>query len=340
MQSAFIFRFWFKAPEEEGNLLLPIVIITFLAVFCLFLAIYLGAAAIKASPKAELKRRLQRMAKDKSAQGIPEELRSEIIREIPPMDRILAKLPFTRDLDKKLDYAGLKITVSRFLILATSLPVVGFILILLLTKSILIGLSVAIILSLIPFGYLYFKIQQRLEKFTELFPEALTMVARSLRAGHSFTSAIQLVGQEIPDPVGELFKTAYEQQLLGLRITETLTNLNERIESLDLRFFTTAIAINNDVGGNLSDILDNLAQTIRERLKIRRQVKVYTAQGRMSGYVLGALPIVTFFIFNILNPKYESVLYKETMGRYVLAFAVFMQLIGFLVIRKIIKIRI
>jgi tight adherence protein B len=166
------------------------------------------------------------------------------------------------------------------------------------------------------------------------------MVARSLRAGHSFTSAIQLIGQEIPDPVGELFKTAYEQQLLGLRITETLQNLNERIESLDLRFFTTAVAINNDVGGNLSDILENLAETIRERLKIRRQVKVYTAQGRMSGYVLGALPIVTFIIFNILNPKYESVLYKETMGRYVLAFAVFMQLIGFLVIRQIIKIRI
>jgi len=320
--------------------LLPIVIITFLAVLCILVAIYLGVAAIKASPKAELKRRLQRMARDKSAQGIPEDLRSEIIREIPPMDQFLAKLPFTRDLDKKLDYAGLKITVSRFLILVASFAVGGFVLILLLTKSILIGMLGALLLSFIPFSFLYFKIQQRLEKFTELFPDALTMVARSLRAGHSFTSAIQLVGQEIPDPVGELFKTAYEQQLLGLRITETLFNLNERIESLDLRFFTTAVAINTDVGGNLAEILDNLALTIRERLKIRRQVKVYTAQGRMSGYVLGALPIVTFIIFNILNPKYESVLLTEKMGRYVLALAAIMQLIGFLIIRRIIKIRI
>ncbi|MDD2580843.1 MAG: type II secretion system F family protein [Desulfuromonadaceae bacterium] len=280
------------------------------------------------------------MANNRSDQGMPEDLRSEIIRETPPLDRILAKLPFTRDLDRKLDYAGLKITTSLFLLIPIGLAVVVFTLTLLLTKSILIALAGAILVSLIPFGFLHFKIQQRLEKFTELFPDALTMVARSLRAGHSFTSAIQLVGQEVPDPVGGLFKTAYEQQLLGLRITETLQNLNERIESLDLRFFTTAVAINTDVGGNLAEILESLAQTIRERLKIRRQVKVYTAQGRMSGYVLGALPIVTFLIFNILNPQYESVLYKETMGRYVLAFAVFMQVIGFLVIRKIIKIRI
>ena len=320
--------------------MIPIVVITFLAVFFVFLAIYFGFSAYQASPKAELKRRLQHMAKNRSDQGMPEDLRSEIIREIPPLDRILATLPFTRNLDKKLDYAGLKITVFRFLLIPIGLAVVVFVLTLLLAKSILFGLLGAILVSLIPFGFLYFKIQQRLEKFTELFPDALTMVARSLRAGHSFTSAIQLVGQEVSDPVGGLFKTAYEQQLLGLRITETLQNLNERIESLDLRFFTTAVAINTDVGGNLAEILDGLAQTIRERLKIRRQVKVYTAQGRMSGYVLGALPIVTFIIFNILNPEYESVLYKETMGRYVLAFAVFMQLIGFLVIRKIIKIRI
>lgn len=321
-------------------MLIPIVVITFFAVLFIFLAVFLGFSAYKASPKAELKRRLQHMAKNRGDQGMPEDLRSEIIREIPPLDRILATLPFTRNLDKKLDYAGLKITVSRFLLIPIGLAVVVFVVTLLLAKSVLIALAGAILISLIPFGFLYFKIQQRLEKFTELFPDALTMVARSLRAGHSFTSAIQLVGQEIPEPVGGLFKTAYEQQLLGLRITETLQNLNERIESLDLRFFTTAVAINTDVGGNLAEILDSLAQTIRERLKIRRQVKVYTAQGRMTGYVLGALPIVTFIIFNILNPKYESVLYKETMGRYVLAFAVFMQVVGFLVIRRIIKIRI
>lgn len=320
--------------------MLPIVVITFIAVFFLFFAVYLGVSAVRTSPKYELKRRLQRLAKDSDAHGMPEDLRAEIIREIPPLDKLLGSLSLTRDLDKKLDHAGLEITSSRFLIIAVSATVFSFVLILLLSKSILSALVCSIIVSLLPFAFLHHKIGQRLEKFTELFPDALTMISRSLRAGHSFTSGIQLVGDEIQDPVGELFKTAYDQQLLGLRITETLSNLNERIESLDLRFFTTAIAINNDVGGNLSDILDNLALTIRERLKIRRQVRVYTAQGRMTGYVLGALPIFTFIIFNILNPKYESVLYRETKGLYVLGLAVFLQVVGFFVIRKIIRIRI
>lgn len=321
-------------------MLLPIVIITFVAVFCMIFAVYFGVTTVRNSPKYELKRRLRRLAKDGGAQGMPEELRSEIIREIPPLDRILATLPLTRDLDKNLDHAGLQVTASRFLILTVAVTVLGFILVLFATNSFLIALPAAVAVSLLPFAYLHFKIKQRLDKFTELFPDALTMVARSLRAGHSFTSAIQLVGEEIQNPVGELFKTAYEQQLLGLRITETLNNLNERIESLDLRFFTTAIAINNDVGGNLSDILENLAKTIRDRLTIRRQVRVYTAQGRMTGYVLGVLPVFTFFMFNILNPKYESILYKDTKGLYVLALAVVLQLLGFIVIRKIIRIRI
>lgn len=320
--------------------MLPIVVITFIAVFLVLFAVYLGVSAARTSPKYELKRRLQRLAKDSDAHGMPEDLRAEIIREIPPLDKLLSSLPFTRDLDKKLDHAGLEITSSRFLIIAVSATVISFVLVLLLSKSILSAFACGIIVSLLPFAFLHYKIRQRLEKFTELFPDALTMISRSLRAGHSFTSGIQLVGEEIQDPVGELFKTAYDQQLLGLRITETLSNLNERIDSLDLRFFTTAIAINNDVGGNLSDILDNLASTIRERLKIRRQVRVYTAQGRMTGYVLGALPIFTFIMFNILNPKYESILYRETKGQYVLALAVLLQVVGFFVIRKIIRIRI
>ena len=133
---------------------------------------------------------------------------------------------------------------------------------------------------------------------------------------------------------------AYDQQQLGLRITDGLANLNERVESLDLRFFTTVVGINSEVGGNLSEVLEKLSVTIRERLRIRRQVRVYTAQGRMSGYILGALPVVAFVLFNILNPTYESVLIKEPMGIYVLVIAACMQLIGLLVIRNIIKIKI
>jgi tight adherence protein B len=319
--------------------LLPIAVLIFVTALCIFVAVYLGVSEKHASPKAELRRRLQRMARS-SENELPEELKSEIAKETKPLDLVLARLPFTRDLDRKLDHAGLKTTASSFVMITGPISLAIGALAGLRSGSFIVALAGIIATPLVANIYLYFKIDQRREKFTELFPDALAMVSRSLRAGHSFTTAIQLVGQEIPAPVGELFKTAYDQQLLGLRITDGLANMNERMESLDLRFFTTVVAINSEVGGNLSEVLDKLAVTIRERLRIRRQVRVYTAQGRMSGYVLGALPLVAFVIFNILYASYESVLLKEPMGIYILAFAGAMQITGLLIIRKIVRIQI
>lgn len=320
-------------------MLLPIVALIFLTVFCVFFAVYLGVAEQQVSPKAELRRRLQRMARA-GAKELPEDLRSDIVRETTPADKFLGRLPLTRNLDHKLDHAGLKITVSLFVISTTGIAAACATLTWLQTRSFSFAILAAAISLLLTKVFLSFKTAQRINKFTEHFPDALTMIARSLRAGHSFTTAVQLVGQESPSPVGELFKTAYDQQLLGLRITDGLSYLNERIESLDLRFFTTVVCINAETGGNLSEVLDKLAMTIRERLRIRRQVQVYTAQGRMSGYVLGALPIVVFLVFNVLNPEYESALLKDPKGILLLSFAGCMQLAGLLVIKNIIKIKI
>jgi tight adherence protein B len=319
--------------------LLPIATLIFLTVFCLVVAISLAVTHQQDSPKAELKRRLQRMARE-GAKGMPEDLKAEITRETKPIDLFFARFPFTRNLDRKLDHAGLGLTVSVFVMItaAASLTCLGVVV--LATKSKLLGLGIGVLSVMLADVFLKVKAQLRAEKFTELFPDALSMIARSLRAGHSFTTSIQLVGQEVPSPVGELFKTAYDQQLLGLRITDGLSNMNDRIESLDLRFFTTVVSINSEIGGNLSDVLDKLAVTIRERLRIRRQVKVFTAQGRMSGYVLGALPAVAFLIFNFVYYEYESALLKEPMGLYILVLAGCLQLFGLLVIRKIIRIEI
>jgi tight adherence protein B len=317
---------------------LIIVAFIFLTAFSAVIAIYLALAGVQASPKTELKRRLRRMAK-KDVQEMPSVLDSEITGETA-LDRFLSRLPATRALEKKLGNAGLNLTVSTFVLVSIALAVIVAAVAVVLTRSALFALPAAAASMLLTLGYLRFKTQQRAEKFTELFPDALTMIARSLRAGHSFNTAVQLVGQEVPNPVGELFKMAYDQQMLGLRITDGLSNLNERVSSLDLRFFTTVVCINTEVGGNLAETLDKLAVTIRERLRIRRQVQVYTAQGRMSGYVLGVLPVVAFVAFNILNPGYESALIKEPIGLYVLGFAVCMQLAGLVIIKNIIKIKI
>jgi tight adherence protein B len=313
----------------------------FVAVLLVLIASYLAFTAFKESPTAELRRRLRRMATDSRWESMPEGLRGEIVKEIPRFDRYLAKVPFLRNLDRLLDQAGLKTTPLKFLLIAIALALGGFLAGYALRGDFILGLIVAAVLITAPFIHLNILIRKRADKFTEQLPDALTMISRSLRAGHSITSAIELVGKETDQPLGELFRTAFEQQNLGLRIADTLTNMTERVKSIDLRFFVVAIVINTEVGGNLAEILDRLAETIRQRLTIRRQVRVYTAQGRMSGYLLAALPIVAFIMMHfVMIPGYEDPLIKESTGRYILIAAAVSQFIGFLIIRKIINIRI
>jgi tight adherence protein B len=328
---------------------LPVVIIiSFIAVLLIVLAIYLATSELKHAPKAELRRRLRRMARDNKGGGIPEDVRADIIKETPPLERFIGKIPLLKNLDRKLDQAGLKMTVASYFFIIVGACFLSLLLGFLISTRWQFGLFLTMLVSILfaaavgtlPFMYLEILKRRRIEKFTELFPDALTMISRSLRAGHSFTSAIELIGNEMSEPVGGLFKTAYDQQLLGLRMIDALNNMNERIDSIDLRFFTTAVGINSEVGGNLAEILDKLAATIRERLRIRRQVRVYTAQARMSGYVLAALPIITFFLLNVVHPGYQRPMLKEAFGIYILIGAGVMQIIGFLVIRKIINIRI
>jgi tight adherence protein B len=281
------------------------------------------------------------MATDTRWESMPEGLRGEILREIPRFEQTLARIPLLRDLDKLLDQAGVKTTSLKFLLMTVAAALAGFVAGFALRGDYILGLILAATVFVAPFIYLAIQKGKRADKFTEQLPDALTMISRSLRAGHSITSAIELVGQEMAAPAGELFKTAFEQQNLGLRIADTLVNMTERIDSIDLRFFVTAISINTEVGGNLAEILDRLADTIRQRLTIRRQVRVYTAQGRMSGYLLAALPVVAFIMMHyVMIPGYEDPLIKETQGRYILIAAAVSQIIGFFIIRKIINIRI
>lgn len=316
------------------------VLLTFIAVFLIVASLFFAFSTVKDSPTFILKMRLRRLVNEKNSISLPDNIRNDILKEIPPFEKLLNKIKFFRTLDRKLDQAGLKIQPYSFILYSATLSIVPSIAIyLFFHKTVFAVLAfVAIILSISV--TLHLLIVRREEQLTEQLPDVLMMISRSLRAGHSLTSAVELVGLETPNPIGELFKTAYEQQKLGLRITDTLANITDRMESLDLNFFITTVTINSELGGNLSEILDKLADTIRQRLQIRRQIKVYTAQGRMSGYVLAALPIVMFISFNFINPNYEKLLIEEKIGNYMLMAALAMQIIGFLVIKKIINIRI
>ena len=316
------------------------ILFTFLTVFLLVSALSLTYLRAKESPKAALKRRLRLMAERGPSSMMPEDLRSEILKETPQFERLITMLRPGRAIERLLDQAGVRMDLTMFLLLMVLLPVTFFGGVYLITHRWLPSIGAAAVVFFLPIIILYVKKLRRLDKFTEQLPDALSMVSRSLRAGHSLTSAIELVSQEAENPLRDLFKTAYEQQKLGLRMADCLAGMTDRMDSVDLRFFVASIELNNDVGGNLAEILDKLAATIRERLKIKRQVRVITAQGRLSGYILGILPIFTYFMFNILMPGYEDVLFKEKLGFQMLVAAICAQIFGYLWIKKIITIKV
>ena len=176
------------------------------------------------------------------------------------------------------------------------------------TWAALIGFVVG--LCVLP-GVLRYKRGARLYKFEEMFPEALDLLSRSIRAGHAFSAGMKMVAEELGEPVGPEFRKAFDEQNFGLPLKESLDNLSIRIPILDVRFFATAVLIQRETGGNLSEILDNLANVVRERFKIRRQIRMHTAHGRFTGYVLMALPAFLGLALSFINPEHMNRLFEE-----------------------------
>ncbi|MGD9644114.1 MAG: type II secretion system F family protein [Pirellulales bacterium] len=203
-----------------------------------------------------------------------------------------------------------------------------------------IVLPMGIILAVLPLGWLLLRRRRRLRKFASQLPEALELVSRALRAGHSLASGFNLVAEEMREPVAKEFQRVFEEQNLGVALEQALDNLTERVPNLDLRFFATAVVLQRQTGGDLAEILDKIGYLIRERFKIWGQVQALTGEGRLSGIVLLALPPVLFLAVYRLNPDYVMPLFTDPMGRQMLAVAIILQLIGAVVIKKIISIKV
>jgi tight adherence protein B len=192
----------------------------------------------------------------------------------------------------------------------------------------------------VPFLLLRMKRRRRLYAFEEQFPEALDLISRALKAGHAFATGLKMVADEMPEPVGPEFRKTFDEQNFGLPLKDALDNLTQRVPSLDVRFFATAVLIQRETGGNLSEILENLAHVVRERFKILRQVRVYTAHGRLTGYVLLGLPAFLAVALMFINPDHMNLLFRERMGQQMLMAALVMQVCGYIWIQKVIKIEV
>jgi len=199
---------------------------------------------------------------------------------------------------------------------------------------------VGISFSGLPFFWILFRRKSRLSKFASQLSDSLELIARALRAGHSLAAGFQLVAQEGSDPIASEFGRVFEEQNLGIPFEEALGNICERVPNLDLKFFVTAIVLQRQTGGDLAEILDKIGRLIRERYKILGQVQALTGEGRLSGVVLLALPPVLFVTVYRMNPEYMMLLFTDDLGKKMLLFGVFSQLVGALVIRKIVNIRV
>ena len=197
-----------------------------------------------------------------------------------------------------------------------------------------------LILFSLPFIWLWFKRAMRLKKFASQLPEAMELVARALRAGHSLASGFHVVAHEMPEPISKEFARVYEEQNLGITLDEALKGMCDRVPNLDLKFFITSVAIQRQTGGDLAEILDRIGYVIRERIKILGQVKALTAEGRLSGIVLVALPIGLFLMMLHMKPDYVELLWKDPLGQKMSIGAIVLMLIGSYAIKKIVDIKV
>jgi tight adherence protein B len=206
--------------------------------------------------------------------------------------------------------------------------------------SFLISIALGIAAGSVPFVYLYIRREIRFRQFSDLLPEAVDLMSRGLRAGHSIQAVLEMVGNEIADPVGIEFRALHKEQSLGLPIRDAMKGLIDRVPLDDMRFLATAILLQKESGGNLAQILDKTSAVIRERARLRGQLRIYTAQGRITGYLLGAAPFIMFGLINIINHDYEKTLFTDPFGLKMVYFGLGLMVIGILAIRKIIDIKV
>ena len=284
------------------------------------------------------------------AAGVPQEalalLRDEMLSRIPVFDTLLRRSERASRLQILLEQADLGVRVGNMLlyslISAAVLGVLGYFLTGTLARqeAVLLTFLFAGLGAIVPYSYASWRRSRRFTKFEELFPEAMDTLARAVRAGHAFTIAIEIICSEVREPVATEFRKLYEEQKYGMPVRDALLNLTERMPLVDVKFFVTAVMLQRETGGNLAEILDNLSYMIRERFKILRQVRVYTAQGRLTMMLLMGLPPTIVITMLILNPSFIRPLFDDPIGHVLLAGGIALQTVGYFVIRRIIRIQV
>ncbi len=319
-----------------------IIIVVFLGVFAVVALLAAASGAGASRQDKEMLARLDsalatNMTKSDMADLLVDVRKNELLSTIPWIDRVLRRMEVTPRLRRLLYQANLKWTVGGLVLMCVALFAIAGYLVYLRTDNIFFGILIGGVVGAAPIGFVYFKRNQRMNKFEEGLPEALDLICSALRVGHSLNSALGLVTRECPDPVGPEFRVTFDEQNYGLELKTALENMVTRVPVQDLRIVITGILIQKESGGNLAEVLEKTAEVIRERFRLKRQVLTHTAQGRITGMVLTFLPVVLGCALYFVNPDMMSLLWKREIGIKLLYAASAMIVVGGLIIRKIVN---
>jgi tight adherence protein B len=324
---------------------LPILI--FIAVLILVEVGYFALRGFRSSEKRGVRTRLKALAVQAEGEGTVDILRKDRLSEIPWLHSLLKRFSSMGKMTLLVEQAGVQRKPGLYILLSLALAFIGLLAgmpfhsaYFPLLPGFFVIIPCAIVSGLLPFIYLRHKRNKRFKKFEEQLPEALDLIARSLKAGHAFSSGVRLASEEMEPPVCDEFQKTLNEINFGISTQDALVNMTNRIPMDDLRFFVISVILQRETGGNLAEILENLSRLIRERFKLNGHVRVLSSQARLSAYILVAIPFITAFVIHLINPNFFDALLENPSGKYVLAFGVAWMIIGIFFMKKMVTIRV
>jgi tight adherence protein B len=319
------------------SILLLGVIIFLLALLVIELSFY-AYRAIMHPDRSEVRRRLRQSLAEESVDATGSILKKEVFSDVPFINRGLALVPGIERLQLVISQANVQYTLGFFMLFSLTLGFAGYLLGTVFSKNTLLSVPAALAAASLPLFYVQFKKKKRMGQFEKQLPEALGLIARALRAGHAFTSGMKLAAEEFGDPLGPYFADTLDEINFGVGVADALKNLALRVDCPDMRFFVISVILQRETGGNLAEIIEGLAHLIRERFKFRGKVRTLSAEGRLTGKILVAVPVVLFWALYLLNPEYAGQLIHDPIGKLLIAIAVGLMGLAGWVIRRTLKV--
>lgn len=315
-------------------------IMAFIAVVLLAEALYMLWNSYKGPEAKRIEQRLRALSASSDHSEQAAMLKNRMLSEVPIIERLLLGIPRISNIDRFLAQSGVEWTPGKLLAISLLFGLAGYVSLSYVSLYFFLQLGIALAIALVPFAYVQWKRSRRLYKMEQQLPDTLDLIGRAMRAGHALPSGLQMVGDEMVDPIANEFRLTHDEINFGVSMQQALLNLSNRVPITDLRYFVVAVLIQREAGGNLTEVLDNLSKLIRNRMKFHAKIKVLSTEGRMSAWVLGLLPFALAGLLNFVNHDFISVLWTDPAGILISKVVLGMMAVGAIWLYRLVQIRV